>query len=558
MTTRRNFLKATGVAGATILMPWPHHIQRAFAQGGSLDSSTLTKFIDPLPIPAILQPQGRAGKAASYQVTMSQFAQTLHSELPPTTVWGYEGTYPGPTIEARRNKPVVVKWMNNLPTQHILPVDTTLHGAEPGVPEVRSVVHLHGGHTQPQFDGFPDDWYTSEDPKNFAVFRYKNDQEPAALWYHDHVVGSTRLNVYVGLAGLYIIRDEVEEALNLPSGSYEIPLLLQDRCFNADGSLAYPAESPILNTPVPSVLPRFVGDTNLVNGKVWPVLDVEPRKYRFRVLNGSNSRPYRLRFTNQSSGEDILFHQIGTDNSLLDAPVEVGIDGRPQVVLAPAERADLIVDFSESSFGDEILLRNLSAGGFPVDPATTGQLMKIRVSLPLAPGESFLPATLRPVPRLNPADAVRTRNLTLDQVTDEFGRPKFLLNNAKWADPVTEDPRLNTTEIWNLINLTNSGHPMHVHLVAFEVLWRRTFDVAHFQATGDLVFTGPELPPAPNEHGLKDMVRVPPGQVASIIAHFDIPGQFVWHCHILEHEDHEMMRPFEVIPGQGNKGKKGG
>ena len=364
--------------------------------------------------------------------------------------------------------------------------------------------------------------------------------------------------MYVGLAGLYIIRDEVEEALNLPSGSYEIPLLLQDRCFNADGSLAYPAESPILNTPVPSVLPRFVGDTNLVNGKVWPVLDVEPRKYRFRVLNGSNSRPYRLRFTNQSSGEDILFHQIGTDNSLLDAPVEVGIDGRPQVVLAPAERADLIVDFSESSFGDEILLRNLSAGGFPVDPATTGQLMKTRVSLPLAPGESFLPATLRPVPRLNPADAVRTRNLTLDQVTDEFGRPKFLLNNVKWADPVTEDPRLNTTEIWNLINLTNSGHPMHVHLVAFEVLWRRTFDVAHFQATGDLVFTGPELPPAPNEDGLKDMVRVPPGQVASIIAHFDIPGQFVWHCHILEHEDHEMMRPFEVIPGQGNKGKKGG
>jgi spore coat protein A len=554
MTSRRNFLKATGIASATLLMPWTLNIRQAFAQSGSLDPSLLTKYIDPLPIPDVLQPQGQAEQAAFYQVAMEQFPQNLHSELPPTPVWGYAGSYPGPTIEARRNKPVVVKWINDLPTAHLLPVDTTLHGAEPGVPQVRTIVHLHGGHTQPQFDGFPDDWYASEDPKNFAVFRYKNDQEPAALWYHDHVVGNTRLNVYAGLAGFYIIRDEVEDALHLPSGPYEVPLLIQDRSFNVDGTLFYPAESPIPGAPLPSVLPRFVGDAILVNGKVWPYLEVEPRKYRFRVLNGSNSRPYRLRFTSQSSGQDIPFYQIGTDNSLLDAPVEVGIDGKPQVVLAPAERADLIVDFSMVATGDEVLLRNLSPGGFPFDPDTTGQVMLFRVSLPPAPGEGPLPMTLRPVPRLDPADAVRTRNLTLDQVPDEFGRPKFLLNNATWTDPVTEDPKLNTTEIWNLINLTPSGHPMHLHLVSFQVLWRRAFDVEHYKLTGELLFTGPEMPPSPNEDGLKDMVRVPPGQVASIIAHFDIPGQYVWHCHILEHEDHEMMRPFEVVPGNPGNG----
>ena len=561
MSTRREFLKAGVITAGGLAIPWKW--ARADSQTSpSLDPNSIPKYVDPLPIPAVLQPQGKSVNSASYKVTMAQFQQqVLPAGFPATTVWGYEGSYPGPTIEARRNKPVSVKWINELPNQHILPIDTTLHGSEPWQPEVRTVVHLHGAHTKPQFDGYPEDWYTSNQRKNFAVYTYKNDQEPAALWYHDHAVGNTRLNVYAGLAGLYNIRDDVEDALNLPSGDYEIPLVLQDRSFNQDGSLFYQSVSEVPTAPVPSVIPVFAADTIVVNGKTWPYLEVEPRKYRFRVLNGANGRPFRLQITpDAASGTSLPFHQIGTDGGLLDEPVMVGrrnADGNPvgqQVTVAPAERADLVVDFSSFTPGDELTLENIRIPDFPFwDPETTGLVMKFKVVESAGPDTSVLPATLRPVPRLDPADAVKTRNLTLDRVTDEYGRPKFLLNNAKWMDPVTETPRLNTTEIWNFINTTPNGHPMHVHLATFGVLSRRRFNVAHYNATGEIIYIGPEMLP-PNENGMRDMVRVPAGTVVSIIAHFDIPGRFVWHCHLLDHEDHEMMRPFEVVPGN-SKGR---
>ena len=416
---------------------------------------------------------------------MTEFQQqVLPADFAATTVWGYEGSFPGPTIEARRNKPVSVKWINELPNNPFLPIDTTLHGSEPWQPEVRTVVHLHGAHTKPQLDGYPENWYPSNQRKNFAVFNYKNDQEPAALWYHDHAVGNTRLNVYAGLAGLYNIRDEFEEALNLPSGDYEIPLVIQDRSFTEDGSLFYPSFSPVPTASFPV-------------GK--------------RTTDGK---------------------PMG-----------------PQVTVAPAERADLIVDFSGFLAGDELTLENIDIPDFPFrDPATTGLVMKFRVVYSSGPDYSVLPETLRPVPWLDPADAVKTRNLTLDRVVDEYGRPKFLLGNAKWMDPISEDPELNTTEIWNFINTTPNGHPMHVHLVTFGVLSRRRYDVEHYNMTGEIVYTGPEMLP-PNENGMRDMVRVPAGTVVKIIAHFDIPGTFVWHCHLLDHEDHEMMRPFSVVPG---------
>jgi spore coat protein A len=563
MTTRRRFLQASAASAGGLVIPWKHSSADAHTcppVPELLDPTTIEKFVDPLPIPALLKPTGNSENAASYQATMTEFQQQLlPAKFPATTVWGYEGSFPGPTIEARRDKPVAVKWINELPQHHLFPVDTTLHGSEPWQPEVRTVVHLHGAHTKPQFDGYPEDWYTSNQRKNFAVFNYKNDQEPASLWYHDHAVGNTRLNVYAGLAGLYTIRDDVEDALNLPSGAYEVPLLIQDRIFTEDSDLFYPYVSPIETAPCPSVLPVFVGNTILVNGKSWPYLDVEPRKYRFRVVNGSNSRPYRLRLVPDAAPDTALpFHQIGTDGGLLDKPVPVGklVDGvpaGPQVTVAPAERADIVVDFSSFTPGDVITMRNLGIVDFPSTETVTF-LMQFRVVESSGPDTSVLPAALRPVPRLDPADAVKERNITLDRVLDEYRRPKFLLGKARWMDPITEDPRLNTTEIWNFINTTPNGHPMHVHLVTFEVLSRRRFDVDIFNSTGEIVFTSPEMLP-PNENGRRDMVRVPPGTVVKIIAHFDIPGEFVYHCHFLDHEDHEMMRPFKVVPGGGNSGK---
>jgi len=556
MTTRRKFLKISAITAGGFVVPWKWSM--ADDVSPPLDPGLIPKFVDPLPIPAILKPTGNSKNAASYKVTMTEFQQqVLPAGYPATTVWGYEGSFPGPTIEARRNKPVAVKWINELPNNHFLPIDTTLHGSEPWQPEVRTVVHLHGAHTKPQFDGYPEDWYTSNQRKNFAVFNYKNDQEPAALWYHDHAVGNTRLNVYAGLAGLYNIRDEVEDALNLPSGDYEVPLVIQDRSFTEDGSLFYQSVSPVPTAPTPSVIPIFAAETIVVNGKTWPYLEVEPRKYRFRVLNGSNGRPYRLQIVpDDAPNTSIPFHQIGTDGGLLGAPVLVGrrgADGKPvgpQVTVAPAERADLVVDFSNFLVGNELTLENIDIPDFPFrDPATTGLVMKFRVIPGKGDDTSVLPATLRPVPRLDPADAVKTRNLTLDVTKDIYNRPKFLLGNAKWMDPITETPRLNTTEIWNFINTTPNGHPMHVHLVTFGVLSRRKFNVEHYNATGEIVYTGPEMLP-PNENGMRDMVRVPAGTVVQIIAHFDVPGRFVWHCHLLDHEDHEMMRPFEVVPGK--------
>jgi len=227
MTTRRRFLQAGAASAGGLVIPWKWSWANVHAcppVPALLDPTSIARFVDPLPIPAVLKPKGNSVNAASYRATMTEFQQQLlPAGLPATTVWGYEGSFPGPTIEARRNKPVAVKWINELPLQHLFPVDTTLHGSEPWQPAVRTVVHLHGAHTKPQFDGYPEDWYTSNQRKNFAMFNYKNDQEPASLWYHDHAVGNTRLNVYAGLAGLYTIRDDIEDALNLPSGDYEVP-----------------------------------------------------------------------------------------------------------------------------------------------------------------------------------------------------------------------------------------------------------------------------------------------------------------------------------------------
>lgn len=263
---------------------------------------SLKPFMDPLPIPKVLQPKSFIDGCPYYEVSMMEFQQSLHSQLNKTTVWGYEETYPGPIFEVFENQQIYVCWNNLLPIKHLLPVDKTVHGSGPDQPEVRTVVHVHGASVRPEYDGHPDAWFTREFQEtgpffSSKIYSYPNRQHAATLWYHDHALGITRLNVYVGLGGFYIIRHPQEQQFNLPQGRYEIPLMIQDRSFHSDGSLFYPVQPEEASTklPYPSVVPEFFGDAILVNGKVWPNLEVEPRKYRFRIVNGSNARFYRMR-----------------------------------------------------------------------------------------------------------------------------------------------------------------------------------------------------------------------------------------------------------------------
>ncbi len=515
----------------------------------------IKKYVDRLPIPKVLSPKFRIKGASYYTVEMRQVKQKLHRDIPETTVWGYEGTYPGPTIEVEKHELVLVTWLNNLPVdKHLLPVDITVHGAGPPNPIVRTVVHLHGGHVPPESDGYPEAWFTNGFAQTGDFFKtktyvYPNRQNATTLWYHDHALGITRLNVYSGLAGFYLIRDSFERSLNLPRGDYEIPLVIQDRSFTKradgtfDGSLFYPRGPEPLpeNYPDPSIVPEFFGDTILVNGKAWPFLNVEPRKYRFRILNGSNSRFYKLKL---STGQS--FYQIGTDGGLLRAPVKTNY-----IIIAPGERADVILDFSKAKLGDEIVMTNDAPTPFPngpdlPDPDTTGQIMKFKVTIPLrCKDTSKIPYKLRPVPKIREDCVKKTRDLLLVERTDidEFGRLMLLLDNKTWDDPVSEDPKLGTTEIWRLINTTPDTHPIHLHLVQFQILDRQRF---HIEGN-KVILDGGKILPDLNERGWKDTIRANPGEVTRIIARFgDFTGRYVWHCHILEHEDFEMMRPYIV------------
>ncbi|MGI6685209.1 MAG: multicopper oxidase family protein [Bacillota bacterium] len=509
------------------------------------DPSTFPKFVDALPIPPVARPSeswcdNRGQSKYLYNITMKQVRHRFHKMFPLTTIWGYNGTSPGPTIEVEKDTTVQVKWINNLPNKHLLPVDHTLHGTM-DTPDVRTVVHLHGANVEDHSDGHPDAWFT----RNYEyvgptftrqVYEYTNHQPGATLWYHDHAVGITRLNVYAGLAGFYLIRDKLEERLNLPKGSYEIPLMIQDKLFNEDGSLFYPDNAtPPVEKPIPSTPSFIFGNTIVVNGKLWPYLEVEPRKYRFRILNASNVRGYELRLSNGAK-----FHQIGTEQGLLQHSVKID-----SCILEPAERIDLIIDFSKYK-GEEIILVNDA----PPGDSNVGIIMKFKVTLPLKyPDKSEIPEDLFPYHHVNPALASKERTLHLDETTDHFGRVLHLLNGRMWHEPATEVAELDTIEIWHLVNHFDFPHPIHVHLVNFEILGRKPFTDADFDAKGDYIFKPETLtPPADYEKGLKDVVRTTPGEVTTIAMHFkEHVGDYVWHCHILEHEDNDMMRPLKVI-----------
>lgn len=507
-------------------------------------TSRLEKFVDQLPVPEYLQLRGRRNPNFYHKITMEEFEQNMHRDLPATRMWGYNGQFPGPVIEAFEGDPIRILWQNNLPKEHFLPIDETIFHHE-NMPEVRTVVHLHGSETEPDSDGYPDAWYTNNFEEVGPAFKnkiyyYPNQQRGATIWYHDHAAGITRLNVYAGLVGMYILRGRDEQRLNLPRGPYEIPLIVTDRTFNDDGSLFYPSQpnNPSANLPNPSVVPFFLGDTILVNGKVWPYLEVEPRKYRFRLLNASNTRAYQFYLDN---GAPIT--QIGSDGGLLQQPVLI-----EQLALEPAERADLIVDFSHFE-GETITLKNILGPNANPDDETD-DIMQFRVTKRLSSRDmTSIPRILSRIPRLEPIDVSRIRNMRLTTQTDEYGRPVLLLNNKRWTDPVTELPRLGSTEIWSLMNLTAFAHPIHIHLVQFQILDRRPFNVNLYNQRGEIQYTGPAVPPPENERGWKDTVTAPAGQITRVIMRFEpYTGDYVWHCHILEHEDYDMMRPFTVKP----------
>ncbi|PEL10816.1 multicopper oxidase family protein [Bacillus sp. AFS017336] len=508
---------------------------------------SLSKFVDELPIPPILKPLWKDQFYTYYEVRMTEFKQSLHSELDDSTVWGYEGSYPGPTIQVESGEIVFIKWINHLPDRHLFPIDYTVHGAHMDLPEVRTVVHVHGACVESDSDGYPEAWFTRDFIQvgryfKKQVYRYDNCDCASTLWYHDHTLGITRLNVYAGLAGFYLISDQNEHLLNLPSGKYDVPLMIQDKSFNHDGSLFYPnqPDKPIKELQT-SILPEFIGDTIVVNGKVHPYFNVEPRKYRFRLLNASNTRFFRFTL---DSGQ--LMYQIATEGGFMQHPIGIN-----ELMLSPAERAEVIIDFTNLE-GKSIILKNDAPAPFPDGNAVdenTGTIMQFRVTLALSNIDtSMIPGYMMSVPKINERSVSMERYLTLNHEMDQYGREIMLLDNKHWDAPISENPKLGSTEIWYLINLTPDAHPIHLHLIDFQIVDRRNFDVEKYKKERIIHYTGPAIPPKPQENGLKDTVQSNPNQVTRIIMKFGpFTGLYVWHCHMLEHEDYEMMRPYIVI-----------
>jgi FtsP/CotA-like multicopper oxidase with cupredoxin domain len=577
----------------------------------------LAPFVDALPVPQRLVAVRHNGRLT---VPIRAGVHRFHRDLPESVIWGYGGTVPGPTIEAERGQPVTVDWRNEL--AGAFPVVVTVApaaadasgvpvqcvpGLSGGTPDQdaaalagHTVVHLHGGLVPAAYDGWAENLFA---PGQDAVFHYPMAQRAALLWYHDHVMGVTRFGIYAGLAGLWIIRDQRERDLGLPEGPpFEVPLLIQDRNFGLDGSGRLTGQ--LVHKTDPEVMEAFPPFT-VVNGTVWPLLEVQPATYRFRVLNGSNARTYRLVLLRDGEPELGRITQIGTDHGLLATPAPVPADG---LVLAPAERADLLADFSGLPPGAELTLVNTAGApfdgaSFPAARARTaadpGQMlpyphvMRFRV-VPGPVTRRTVPGTLatdyRPpapdalagAPRRTIALVERELDgepdmLTMRElapagddhtgpavtVTDGGQTTRYRAVAAHFEDATTFFPVLDQYEVWQLINLTDDTHPIHIHLDPFHILSRRPIRY-HIpdHGIGDLALTaaitlgrdpGDDLDHAidDNERGLKDTIRVNPREIAEIAIRFTTyAGRYMYHCHILEHEDRDMMRPFVTTPAE--------
>jgi spore coat protein A len=493
----------------------------------------LTPFVDELPLPAVATPIAMTAEGVpQYRLAIIQTKQKLHRDLPATTVWGFnDGAhapgYPGPTIEAKVDEPVDVKWANDLRdesgaplAQHHLHVDTCPHGAQAGPPH--AVIHLHGGHVPSDSDGQPD---MSVAPGEEATYHYPNHQRAATLWYHDHVLGVTRLDVMMGIAGYYILRDGAEEALGLPSGKYDVPLAVQDRSFLPDGRIQYPE----------TWQESFFGNTILVNGKAWPYFNVDHAAYRFRILNGSTSRVYELALE-----PPLPMVQVAGDGGLLRSGI-----ARSSVILGPGERTEVVVDFGSPFAEPSHTLVNLAPAPYPngEDQYAVTNVMRFVVSGDAGPRS--LPLYLRKEQgALDPAQAIRTRDFSLQRSTEGCDGGSWLINGLRYHD-VTERPHLGTTEIWRFINRSGATHTMHMHLEMFELLDRQNFTIQG----DDIVPKGSPSRPDPGEAGWKDTVLVRPLEMVRVVTRFeDFLGPYPYHCHMLEHEDHDMMRQFVTQP----------
>ena len=555
MVTRRQLLHRGALGGAGIAFARIPLATAAPAPTPGV-SPRLRKWVEPLPVPAVLD---ATGGGAHFTIAAAESnSYRFHPDLDPARTWGYGGApYLGPTIQARQGVPLQIQWRNEL-DKAFLPNDPTIMGAVMPGEAVPMVAHLHGGENLPQCDGTPLQWFTKDEHETGPHFvtsdcLYTNEQRATMVWYHDHALGNTRTNVYAGLAGAYLIRDEVDTGetgnpLGLPAGPHEIPLVLQDKILNRDGTMFYPSQGVTSYHPV--WVPEFFGDVAITNGKAWPVLDVEPRRYRLRVVNGSQARFYRLQFADERSGRSLRFTQIGAEGGLLREPVSMST-----LVIAPGERADLIVDFARH-LNHSFVITNNARAPYPFgDRAGLSQLLKIRVSLPLAGSDGTTPAADLELPEIEtlPEPSV-TRTFELSEEIDEWtGAPKgALLEGRPFLDAnglpdVTTMPQADAVEDWVFVNRTGDTHPIHLHLVNFEVLDRTP------------IAGGPAIPRPPGENGLKDTVQCPPDWKTRIRARFVMPDeeivlpdgvshpQYVWHCHILEHEENDMMRAFEVV-----------
>lgn len=666
-----------------------------------LNPKSIPQFVDPLPHFAGLRVDASGGNLTIKYEPVKQVAVSTGTVLVNGTVgpltptvglanfWGYSvsnGTvtrsahWPAFSIEAKRGTPVNVTYENDLVDAAGNPLhydnvnlyaDQTIHWAAPlgmdmmnmapYIGPVPVVPHLHGGEVPSESDGGPDAWFTPgyviKGPSwgnggTDQNYFYPNTQEAATLWWHDHALGATRLNVYAGLAGFYLLRDLTENQLQLPgwsgddlvkevapvgtSGTFnpnpylpEIEVVFQDRMFDTQGGLYFPnlPTNPMVH---PLWTPEFIGDIITVNGKTWPYLSVAPRKYRLRLLNGSNARFYEIQLQGTAGGKtNPTIVQIGTDGGFLDAPVIIN----GLLLLAPGERADVVIDFTTSKPGQVWTLTNSARApypkGAPPNGSTTGRLMQFVVNGLMVSAanqavagtdKSLIPATLRtPLVKLTnfagginviPLPTIK-RQLTLNEVMGMGGPLEILVNNSKWAAPISENPTEGTTELWQIINTTADAHPMHLHLVQFQLVSRQPYNVNNYMKAYNAAFPGGTLggitylpgayipgfgPPIayntpnadgaiggnpavtpylstglrfanPNEQGWKDTFIAYPGEITTFIIRFaptdkaanapaaDLlfptfnpaigPG-YVWHCHIIDHEDNEMMRPYTV------------
>jgi spore coat protein A len=504
--TRRRFLQYGLGAGAALLVPWATEVPVTNAALGG----RLAKYIQPLPLPGAGIVIATPTAPNTYSFTQREIQRQLHPHLPPTPLWAYDdgsglggqaGSF-GMAVVARSGTPLTVNYTNALPETYPswLPVDTRL---TPLGDQVRLMTHLHGGFVAADSDGNPSVTPFGFGPGETQSVFYTNQvpQMPASLlWFHDHGMGTTRLNVFAGLAAAYILRDEhdtgaVDNPIGIPGGGYEIPLVIQDRQFNPDGTFRYPT-SDIRGT---TWIGEYFGDTMLVNGKVWPFLDIEPRLYRFRILNGCNARILDLDIGGAS------FWQIGAEGGMFDIPVPV-----KELVLAPAERADVLVDFTGFA-GQTLVLKNHKPSKPVMTPAPSlEQVMQIRVGTTVSQaGPTSIPATLRGGRRAGLTDPIATRYITLNEIDIDDPNWFLNLNGVHFGEDVTEAPKVGTVEDWVFVNLTGDTHPMHMHLVTFQVIGRTPFDAAAYEEAyegpdgvpGGIdptpFATGPMLPPDP-------------------------------------------------------------